>query len=114
MAKKKKPSLLLKWRAKPLSKLAKLQLMPAKLLKKRLPLLTKPLLLLAKLPPLLTKPLLPLAKRLMLLLLLLPPSNYWPRNNQPAFGPVFSSESRGAVSASEEGIEPRDSFSQPR
>ena len=86
--------------AKLLSKLAKLQLMPAKLLKKLLhPLLTPPLLLaklqplLAKLQPLLAKllalPLAPLLTLLLRLRLKLLPSNSWHRNEKPAFGPVF-------------------------
>ena len=74
--------------AKLLSKLAKLQLMPAKLLKKLLhPLLTL-LLLLAKLQPLLAPLLMLLLFPLRLRLKLLP-SNSWHRNEKPAFGPVF-------------------------
>jgi hypothetical protein len=79
--------------------LAKLQSKPAKLLKKLLPRLLKLLLplltlllLLAKLQPLLAKLQPQLAQLLTLphrLLLLLLPSNFWPRNEKPAFGPVF-------------------------
>jgi len=88
VAKKKKLLLLLlKLLAKPQFLLAKLQSMPAKLLKKLPPLLLKLLLLLAKLQPLLTQLQPPLAQLLVLLPLL--PSNFWLRNEKPAFWPVF-------------------------